>query len=227
MEQDESLTRFANNCIHQNVTERNVQMTVRSVIGTKIGIAVSNDLRAESLRGLAARAYEAASFSPTIRNSRDLPEPQPVVVVAAFDHAVAECHSGAARYGGFGHLQESGSRCLFSRRVHDDIVAFDRRREFEGAVGGASVDVGRCVDGYHGKQFFGVGSKLGVAVRTPSIPRRWRKRRSRKYEWAWILSISNPATIRSFSIRMQLRIFSTCSLSMAWARSRFRKADPG
>ena len=34
LEQDESLTRFANNHVHQNVTERNVQITVRGVIGT-------------------------------------------------------------------------------------------------------------------------------------------------------------------------------------------------
>src|SRR5215831_15549738 len=53
IEQDESLTRFANNCIHQNVTERNIQITVRSVIGTKVGIAVSNDIRPDSLRRLA------------------------------------------------------------------------------------------------------------------------------------------------------------------------------
>ena len=46
MEQDESLTRFANNCVHQNVTERNVQITVRAVLGTKIGIAVSNHFHA-------------------------------------------------------------------------------------------------------------------------------------------------------------------------------------
>ena len=91
MEQDESLTRFANNCVHQNVTERNVQVTVRAVIGTKIGIAVSNDLRAESLRGLAARAYEAARLQPDNPEFKGLPEPHPVVVVAAFDHAVAEC----------------------------------------------------------------------------------------------------------------------------------------
>src|SRR5437773_11488554 len=37
-EENESLTRFANNCIHQNVTEKNVQITVRSVIATKIEI---------------------------------------------------------------------------------------------------------------------------------------------------------------------------------------------
>src|SRR6266478_2913726 len=64
MEQDESLTRFANNCVHQNVTERNVQITVRSIIGTKVGIAVSNDIRPESLRQLAARALKAARLQP-------------------------------------------------------------------------------------------------------------------------------------------------------------------
>src|SRR6478672_12184384 len=91
LEQDDSLTRFANNCVHQNVTERNVQVTVRAVIGTKIGIAVSNDLRAESLRGLAARAYEAARLQPDNPEFKGLPEPHPVVVVPAFDHAVAQC----------------------------------------------------------------------------------------------------------------------------------------
>ena len=64
IEQNESLTRFANNYIHQNVTERNVQITVRSVIGTKVGIAVSNDTRPEAIRDLAARACEVAKLQP-------------------------------------------------------------------------------------------------------------------------------------------------------------------
>jgi predicted Zn-dependent protease len=91
MEQNESLTRFANNYIHQNVTERNVQITVRSVIGTKVGIAVSNDVRTESLRELAARAYEAARLQPDNPEFKGLPEPQPITPVDAFDTAVAEC----------------------------------------------------------------------------------------------------------------------------------------
>src|SRR2546423_2263271 len=91
MEQDESLTRFANNCVHQNVTERSVQITVRAVIGTKVGIAVSNDIRPDSLRQLAARALEAARLQPENPEFKGLPAPQPVSHVDAFDSEVAEC----------------------------------------------------------------------------------------------------------------------------------------
>ncbi len=91
MEQDESLTRFANNCIHQNVTERNVQITVRCVIGTRIGIAVSNDIRHESLRQTASRAYEVARLQPDNPEFKGLPAPQTISRVDAFDSAVAEC----------------------------------------------------------------------------------------------------------------------------------------
>jgi predicted Zn-dependent protease len=91
LEQDESLTRFANNCIHQNVTERNLQITIRAVIGTKVGIAVSNDLRAESLRQLTMRAYEVARLQPDNPEFKGLPAPQPVTNVPAFDSSVAQC----------------------------------------------------------------------------------------------------------------------------------------
>jgi PmbA protein len=90
-EQDESLTRFANNCIHQNVTERNIQITVRSVVGTKLGIAVSNDIRPDSLRQLAARARDVATLQPDNPEFKGLPGPQPVTRVSPFDSAAAEC----------------------------------------------------------------------------------------------------------------------------------------
>jgi predicted Zn-dependent protease len=91
LEQDESLTRFANNCVHQNVTERNVQITVRAVIGTKIGIAVSNDIRPDSLRRLASRAFDVAKLQPDNPEFKGLPDPQAITPVAAFDFAVAGC----------------------------------------------------------------------------------------------------------------------------------------
>jgi predicted Zn-dependent protease len=90
-EHDESLTRFANNCIHQNVTERNIQITVRSVVGTKLGIAVSNDIRPDSLRQLAARARDVAKLQPDNPEFKGLPAPQSLTQVSAFDSAVAEC----------------------------------------------------------------------------------------------------------------------------------------
>src|SRR5437870_5249096 len=91
IEQNESLTRFANNYIHQNVTERNVQITVRSVIGTKVGIAVSNDTRPDGIRGLTGRAYEVARLQPDNPEFKGLPKPQPVTRVEAFDDVVAHC----------------------------------------------------------------------------------------------------------------------------------------
>jgi len=91
MEQDESLTRFANNCIHQNVTERNVQITVRSVIGTKVGIVVSNDVRPDSLRQLTARGFEVARLQPDNPEFKGLPGPDTTPAVSSFDDAVAGC----------------------------------------------------------------------------------------------------------------------------------------
>lgn len=94
LEQDESLTRFANNFVHQNVTELNTQITLRAVIGTKVGIAVSNDTRRESLERLAARAHEVAKLQPENPEFKGLATPQPVTPAAAFDDAVAECTPG-------------------------------------------------------------------------------------------------------------------------------------
>src|SRR5262249_28956095 len=91
MEQDESLTRFANNCIHQNVTERNIQITVRAVIGTKVGIAVSNDVRSDNLRQLTSRAYQVARLQPDNPEFKGLPKRQTVSAVDVFDVHVAEC----------------------------------------------------------------------------------------------------------------------------------------
>jgi PmbA protein len=91
MEQDESLTRFANNCIHQNVTERNIQITVRSVIGKKIGLAVGNDVRPDSIRDLTARAYNVARLQPDNPEFKGLPAAQPIAALSAFDVEVAVC----------------------------------------------------------------------------------------------------------------------------------------
>src|SRR5262245_1981174 len=91
MEQDESLTRFANNCIHQNVTERNIQITVRAVIGTKIGIAVSNVAAPDSVRRLTERAYDIARLQPDNPEFKGLPAPQAITTLSAFDFDVAMC----------------------------------------------------------------------------------------------------------------------------------------
>jgi predicted Zn-dependent protease len=91
VEQHESLTRFANNSIHQNVTERNTQIIVRAVIGTRVGIAISNDERPDSLKHLARRAGALAKLQPENPDFKGLPKPQPIVRISAFDEATAAC----------------------------------------------------------------------------------------------------------------------------------------
>lgn len=101
MRQDESLTRFANNHIHQNVTETNYEITIRCVVGTRIGTAMSNDIRVDSLRALVQRAGEFAKLQPENPEFKGLPGAVPVPLVAAFDRNVAQC-TPAARAAGVG-----------------------------------------------------------------------------------------------------------------------------
>jgi PmbA protein len=99
--QDESLTRFANNHIHQNVTETNYEITLRCVVGTRVGIAVSNDLRAESLRALVERAAGLAKLQPENPEFKGLPGPAPAEAIQAFDRNTATC-TPAIRAAGVG-----------------------------------------------------------------------------------------------------------------------------
>src|SRR5947209_2760570 len=87
MQSDDNLTRFANNCIHQNVTERNTNITVRAVVGHRIGIAISNDARPDSLQRLAERAADLARLGPENPEFKGLPAPREITPVAGFDNS--------------------------------------------------------------------------------------------------------------------------------------------
>jgi len=71
---DESLTRFANNEIHQNVTSRGHRLTVQAVVGRRSGTASTERLDAGGLRQVADRALALARLSP---EDKGLPEPAP------------------------------------------------------------------------------------------------------------------------------------------------------
>ncbi len=73
---DTALTRFANNTIHQNVAEQDVAVSVRAVVGKRIGVARGNELEPESLRTLAERATELARLSEENADFISLPSPQ-------------------------------------------------------------------------------------------------------------------------------------------------------
>jgi PmbA protein len=71
----QSLTRFANNYIHQNVAEKNVTLIVRLLRGKRIGLATTNRLDAEGLDSLVEQARANAEVSPEDPDYPGLPEP--------------------------------------------------------------------------------------------------------------------------------------------------------
>ena len=89
--EDQSLTRFANNAIHQNVAERNATLIVRLLRGKRIGLATSNRLDGHGLDKLVSRARTNAQASPEDPDYPGLPGPAEYKHVEAFDPHTAEC----------------------------------------------------------------------------------------------------------------------------------------
>src|SRR5260370_4623078 len=73
-----ALTRFAINSIHQNVAEENERVSVRAVLGNKIGVVGGNQLDDASLRDLVRRAVAIASVQPENPDFKSLPGPAPI-----------------------------------------------------------------------------------------------------------------------------------------------------
>ncbi|UCG29696.1 MAG: TldD/PmbA family protein [candidate division WOR-3 bacterium] len=59
---EQALTRFANNYIHQNVSESNSSISIRVVFGKKLGIASTNSLELKKIRETVAWAEKIAHF---------------------------------------------------------------------------------------------------------------------------------------------------------------------
>ncbi|UCC63885.1 MAG: TldD/PmbA family protein [Anaerolineae bacterium] len=88
---DEHLTRFAANAIHQNVSERDVAVRVRAVLGKKVGVASGNDLSETALQKVVESAETVARFQQDNPDFYSLPEPRPVQEKAAYAEATAAC----------------------------------------------------------------------------------------------------------------------------------------
>jgi predicted Zn-dependent protease len=86
-----ALTRFANNYIHQNVEQTDVDVRVRAVIGKKIGVASTNEVSQEALARTAERALELAQHQRENEDFRSLPRPQTVPQVESYVEATARC----------------------------------------------------------------------------------------------------------------------------------------
>jgi PmbA protein len=84
---DESLTRFANNEIHQNVSSRRHTLSLQAIVGKRSGIASTDRLDSSALRQVADRALAIARLSP---EDEGLPEPAPPAAAPAIAGFVAE-----------------------------------------------------------------------------------------------------------------------------------------
>lgn len=84
-----ALTRFANNTIHQNVSQENLSVSVRAVFGKRIGVASSNDTSKRGLRRLVETACEIAKSQGELPDFPGLPEGQPIAEVEAYSRETA------------------------------------------------------------------------------------------------------------------------------------------
>lgn len=84
-----AVTRFANSAIHQNVHEVEVELRVRAVQGSRIGVAIGNRTDDRSVTELVERAQESAGHAPEDPNFRGLPGPQPLTRPAAHSDGTA------------------------------------------------------------------------------------------------------------------------------------------
>jgi PmbA protein len=83
------LTRFATNTIHQNVSETDVTVRVRAVIGNRTGVASGNELDDAGLKKVISAAETIARFQQANPEIRSLPEPTSFRPVDAVVEATA------------------------------------------------------------------------------------------------------------------------------------------
>lgn len=81
---DSSLSRFANNTIHQNVFESNVTLRVRVLLGKRTGVAESNDISPEGVKRAVDMARAIAQSQPEAPDNPPLPPFVPAPRVDAY-----------------------------------------------------------------------------------------------------------------------------------------------
>ncbi len=135
---DSYLTRYTRNYIHQNVGERNSSLTVRVVMGRRIGQASANSLSDQAVREAVAAAARIASLQQSNEEFKSLPGPAPVRSVRAWDDSVAEC--------------PAPKRASAVKKIID--LARDAGAEAAGALSTAALETA-------------VGNSLGVRVYHP------------------------------------------------------------
>jgi PmbA protein len=88
--EDNRLTRFTRNAIHQNIATQDVVVRIRAIVGGAAGVIDTNDLRESSLKDAMERAVEIARLAPADPDFPGLVEAAPTSPPAhAFDEDTA------------------------------------------------------------------------------------------------------------------------------------------
>ncbi|MBI5231224.1 MAG: TldD/PmbA family protein [Coriobacteriales bacterium] len=139
-----ALTRFADNRIHQNVATDDSVVSIRAVVGKRVGVASTNRLDDGSLRAAANSAIAIARASAEDPDFPGLPAPEPVEIV---DRA-----RQAARSFGPEQRADAVGAIVEASRTRG-LVAAGTIRAAEHAIAIASsrgVDVGMTITGAGG-----------------------------------------------------------------------------
>lgn len=86
---DSALTRFADSAIHQNVSEHNASVSVRAVVGKRIGVARGNQFTRDDVQAVARRAVDLARVSALDEHFVSLPQPEQLPEVHSFSEVTA------------------------------------------------------------------------------------------------------------------------------------------
>ncbi len=84
-----SLTRFAESRIHQNVHEENTVVTARVAVGKRLGVTMTNCMDPEELKSALARAIEIAKASPEDPDFPGFPKSDRAPAADTFSEATA------------------------------------------------------------------------------------------------------------------------------------------
>ncbi len=71
---DTALTRYANSKIHQNIGKKNSRISLRAVMGKKVGSATTNSVDLDEIRSALKRAEKIASYQREDPHFKGLPE---------------------------------------------------------------------------------------------------------------------------------------------------------
>ena len=119
MADDLALTRFANNEIHQNVSETNVSVNLRFVLGKRIATVSTGRI---DDAGLAAVVERAAAVARTVEELEDwagLPSPDPSDTSSGLAAAYAEATAEASP-----ELRAEGARAVIAAAEERGVLAY-------------------------------------------------------------------------------------------------------